>query len=442
METSRVGEILGVWRLGQLLGSGGMGDVYLAERIDGVVRQRAAIKILRAQYKGDIQDEAGTLQRLNHPNIVRYFDSGLAEDGHRYLAMEYVEGKPITEYADQKGLSVHGRLELFLEACAAIEHSHHHLVVHLDLKPANILVDKDGFVKVIDFGIARRIEGREAPEASGAFSGPYASPEQVREGGQVGYPADIYALGAVLYELLCEHEPFDPLLAAGELERQIVEEMPRPPSVALSRSKLKVSDAGRHFRLEADAIAKMRGGCRLSEARKLISGDLDRICLFALRKEAARRYKSVDDLRSDLEAVLEGRKPAIARSGDPMYSALRAARRKPLEVLATLAAITAVATAFIFFATFSAGINASLESTRELRHLAESSLNELRQQLRPQLAADSPSSAALQVLDSVVQTATPNPKTQTFWDRMRDDFVLQIRHITGTMHKDDLRNVP
>ncbi|MGD0438723.1 MAG: serine/threonine-protein kinase, partial [Bryobacteraceae bacterium] len=380
--------------------------------------------------------------RLNHPNIVRYFDSGLAEDGHRYLAMEYVEGKPITEYADQKGLSVHGRLELFLEACAAIEHSHHHLVVHLDLKPANILVDKDGFVKVIDFGIARRIEGREAPEASGAFSGPYASPEQVREGGQVGYPADIYALGAVLYELLCEHEPFDPLLAAGELERQIVEEMPRPPSVALSRSKLKVSDAGRHFRLEADAIAKMRGGCRLSEARKLISGDLDRICLFALRKEAARRYKSVDDLRSDLEAVLEGRKPAIARSGDPMYSALRAARRKPLEVLATLAAITAVVTAFIFFATFSAGINASLESTRELKHLAESSLNELRQQLRPQLAADSPSSAALQVLDSVVQTATPNPKTQTFWDRMRDDFVLQIRHITGTMHKDDLRNVP
>jgi hypothetical protein len=161
-----------------------------------------------------------------------------------------------------------------------------------------------------------------------------------------------------------------------------------------------------------------------------------------LRKEAARRYKSVDDLRSDLEAVLEGRKPAIARSGDPMYSALRAARRKPLEVLATLAAITAVATAFIFFATFSAGINASLESTRELKHLAESSLNELRQQLRPQLAADSPSSAALQVLDSVVQTATPNPKTQTFWDRMRDDFVLQIRHITGTMHKDDLRNVP
>jgi serine/threonine-protein kinase len=442
METSRVGEILGVWRLGQLLGSGGMGDVYLAERIDGVVRQRAAIKILRAQYKGDIQDEAGTLQRLNHPNIVRYFDSGLAEDGHRYLAMEYVEGKPITEYADQKGLSVHGRLELFLEACAAIEHSHHHLVVHLDLKPANILVDKDGFVKVIDFGIARRIEGRESPEASGAFSGPYASPEQVREGGQVGYPADIYALGAVLYELLCEHEPFDPLLAAGELERQIVEEMPRPPSVALSRSKLKVSDAGRHFRLEADAIAKMRGGCRLSEARKLISGDLDRICLFALRKEAARRYKSVDDLRSDLEAVLEGRKPAIARSGDPMYSALRAARRKPLEVLATLAAITAVATAFIFFATFSAGINASLESTRELKHLAESSLNELRQQLRPQLAADSPSSAALQVLDSVVQTATPNPKTQTFWDRMRDDFMLQIRHITGTMHKDDLRNVP
>jgi serine/threonine-protein kinase len=442
MESSRVGEILGVWRLGQLLGSGGMGDVYLAERIDGVVRQTAAIKILRAPYKADIQDEAGMLQRLNHPNIARYLDSGLTGDGHRYLAMEYVEGKPITEFADQKGLSVHGRLDLFLEACAAIEHSHHHLVVHLDLKPGNILVDKDRVVKVIDFGVARRIEGREAAEASGVFSGPYASPEQVQEGGHVGYPADIYALGAVLYELLCEHEPFDPLLAAGELERQIVEEMPRPPSVALSRSKLKVSDAGRHFRLEADVIAKMRGGCRLSEARKLISGDLDRICLFALRKEAARRYKSVDDLRSDLEAVLQGRKPAIARSGDPMCSALRAARRKPLEVLAAVGAISVVATAFMFFATFSAGIDASLENTRQFERVAAPSLTQLREQLRPQLASARPSYASLEVLDAVVRTAAPVRRPQTFWDKMQDDFVLQIRRITGTMPKDDLRNVP
>jgi serine/threonine-protein kinase len=419
-----------------------MGDVYLAQRIDGVVKQTVAVKILRAAYQDNLPDEAVTLKRLNHPNIARYFDSGLTEDGHRYLVMEYVQGKPITEYADQKGLSIHGRLDLFLEACAAIEHSHHHLVVHLDLKPGNILVDKDGVVKVIDFGVARRIEGRQTTEACGAFSGPYASPEQIQEGGQVGYPADIYALGAVLYDLLCEHQPFDPLLATGELERQIVEEMPRPPSVALSQSKLKVSDAGRHFRLEADAIARMRGGCRLSEARKLIAGDLDSICLFALRKEGVRRYKSVDDLRSDLEAVLEGRKPAIARSGDPMYSALRAARRKPLELMAAIAAVTAVSTAFMFFGLFSAGLNASVENTRQLERVGEPALKELREELRPQLAADTRARASLEVLDTVLHAATPVRAAQTFWDRMREDFVLQIRRTTGTMPKGDLRNVP
>src|ERR1017187_1320328 len=199
MESGRTGEILGVWRLGQLVGSGGMGDVYLAQRRDGVVQQTVAVKVLRAAYQEVLPDEAATLQKLSHPNIARYLDSGLTGDSHRYVVMEYVQGRPITEYADQMGLSIHSRLDLFLNACAAIEHSHHHLVVHLDLKPGNILVDKDGFVKVIDFGVARQIKGREAAEPSGVFSGPYASPEQVQEGGLVGFPADIYALGAVLY---------------------------------------------------------------------------------------------------------------------------------------------------------------------------------------------------------------------------------------------------
>jgi serine/threonine protein kinase len=438
----RTGKILGVWRLGRLLGSGGMGDVYLAKRNDGVVEQTAAVKVLRAPFRADVPDEAWTLERLNHPNIARYFDSGVTPDGHRYVVMEYVAGRPITDYADQKGLSIHRRLDLFLEVCAAIEHSHHQLVVHLDLKPGNILVDKDRTVKVIDFGIARRIEGREEAAAPGAFSGPYASPEQIQEGGRVGFAADIYALGAVLYELLCGHAPFDPLLATAELERQIAEDTPPPPSVALNRSKLRVSDDGRHYRLEADAIAKMRGGCRLTEARKLIAGDLDRICLFALRKEPARRYKWVANLRSDLEAVLEGRVPAIAKSGDPMYTVLRAARRKPLNVLGTVAAITAVTTAVMFFLTFSAGIEASLQSTRQFERVAAPSLDELRGQLRPRLAGAASSSASLEVLDAVVRTASPVRRPQTFWDKMQDDFVLQIRRATGTMPKDDLRQVP
>ena len=356
--------------------------------------------------------------------------------------MEFVQGKPITEYADQMGLSIHDRLDLFLAACEAIEHSHHQLVVHLDLKPGNILVDRDGVVKVIDFGVARQIEGREAAESSGAFSGPYASPEQIQAGSLVGYPADIYALGAVLYELLCEHEPFDPLLVSGELERQIVEETPRPPSVALNQSKLKMSDAGTHFRLEAADIAKMRGGCRVSEARMLIAGDLDRICLFALRKKPARRYTSVDDLHSDVKAVLDGRKPRIARSGDPLYSAVRAARRKQLEVVAGVMAVTGTLTAVGFLALFSAGIRASRESARVFEDIAGPTLKELREDLRPKLTAHSRSAAGLEVLDTALHAATPVRRVRTFGEKVWEDLVLQIRTITGTMPEDDLRSLP
>ena len=130
MENGRIGEILGVWRLDNPIGAGGMGDIYLAHRIDGVVRQTAAVKVLRSVHKDGSPDEADTLRPLDHPNIAQCFDSGLTGDGHRYLVMEYIEGKPITEHADQKGLSIHERLDLFLAACGAIEYSHQHLVVH------------------------------------------------------------------------------------------------------------------------------------------------------------------------------------------------------------------------------------------------------------------------------------------------------------------------
>jgi serine/threonine protein kinase len=386
-------------------------------------------------------DEAGTLRSLKHPNIAQCLDSGETADGHRYLAMEYVEGRPITEYADQRGLSIHDRLDLFLKTCEAIEYSHDHLVVHLDIKPGNILVNQEGSVKVIDFGIARRLVGREIAEHSSAFSGPYASPEQIQAGSKLGFPADIYSLGAVLYELLCGHEPFDPRLAAGELERQILEDTPRPPSDALSQSKLKQSDAGQHFRLEPETIARMRGGCRLAEARKLIAGDLDRICLFALRKEPARRYRSVDDLRSDLERVLEGRKPAIARSGDPIYSAVRAARRRPLELVGVVAAITAVLTGFAFFGLFSAGINASLENKRQYEWAAESGLRELHEELRPRLTTDRRFRASLDALDTVLRAAAPVRSEKTLFDELRDDLVLQMRRIMGTIPKGDKGDV-
>src|ERR1035441_7360925 len=221
MGCDRIGEVLGVWRLEERIGSGGMGDVYLARRIDGEVKQRSAIKVLRAASVDNALNEAATLRQFDHPNIARCSDSAVTGDGHGYLVMEYVEGLPITDDADQRGLSIHRRVELFLQACAAIEYSHHHLVAHLDLKPGNILVNRDGVVKAIDFGVARQLRRGDKNDIAVAFSGPYASPEQVQAGRRVGFSADIYALGAVLYELLCGHEPFDPLLVTAPLEGQL-----------------------------------------------------------------------------------------------------------------------------------------------------------------------------------------------------------------------------
>ena len=179
MENGRIGERLGVWRLDELIGSGGMGDVYLAHRTK-LIRQRAAVKVLRSIHEDNSADEADTLRPLCHPHIARYLGDGWTNDGHRYLAVEFVEGNPITDYADQKGLSIHERLRLFVQACEAVEYAHKRGVIHLDLKPGNILVNKDAAIKIIDFGVARRLDRRGLVGSSRAFSGAYASPEQIQ----------------------------------------------------------------------------------------------------------------------------------------------------------------------------------------------------------------------------------------------------------------------
>ncbi|MEI9975275.1 MAG: serine/threonine-protein kinase [Ignavibacteriota bacterium] len=420
MEDGRQGEQLGAWRLDKLIGSGGMGDVYLAHRTDGVVRQLAAVKVLRSVRQGEFADEADTIRPLRHPNIAGYLGDGVTADGFRYLVIEYVEGRPITDYADQGGLSVRERLALFVHACDAIAYAHQHLVVHMDLKPSNILVNMDGRVKVIDFGIARRLDDQHVAGPATGFSGPYACPEQIQRDHKLGYPVDTYGLGAVLYELLCGHSPFNSRLSAGELERQIMEESPRPPSSAINQAKLTTSDSGRTFRLEPEENAKMRAG-QISEIRKTISGNLDRICLFALRKEAHRRYKSADDFRSDIESVLAGRTPAIARSGDPLYSTIRKARRKPLVVFAVVMIISGTYSEFVVSNSWSTGTVASRGVQRQLDSVADSGIRELTFKLRPTLASDPQFRSAVGVLDTVVRNAAPVPPPRTFWERVGRD---------------------
>jgi len=427
MDCGSIGQVLGGYRLDQLLGSGGMGDVFLAHRVDGVIEKTAAVKVYRLACKEACLDEAGTLRRLRHPKIAEYLADGLSDDGHPYLVLEYVDGIPITEYADQRKLSIHGRLCLFLQACDAIEYAHESPVVHLDLKPANILVAADGAVKVIDFGIAQRLDEDRAAEPSNAVSLPYASPEQLQAGGKPGVKADIYSLGAVLYELLCGHQPFNPRLAPGELERQILEETPRRPSSAIGQPRLKQSDSGKYVSLEPEKNATLRGGCRPSEARRLLAGGLDGICLYALRKEPERRYTSADDLKSDIQRVVEGRNPSIARPDSLLYLVLRLARRAPVPLQAVVLATVMIYSSDLL-RSFSAATHAGVDNTRKADEATDSSLRELKEELRPKLAADPRLSRSLKTLDAAWEADAPVHVGQTLWGRFIHYFESSARY--------------
>jgi serine/threonine-protein kinase len=431
METDRIGQVLGMWRLDKPIGRGGMGDVYLAHRIDGVVEQQAAVKVLHSTTSVGLPDEAATLRSIGHPNIVRYLDSALTADGHRYLVMEYIEGKSITEHADQKGLSILDRLRLFLQACDAVASAHQYLILHLDLKPTNVLVGRDNAVKVVDFGIARRLDGGDETEALDAWSGPYASPEQILPSSRLGFATDIYGLGATLYELLCGHEPFNPFLVTSELERQIAEEMPRPPSDAINQSRLHVIEPDKYVRVEPEGLARMRGGCGLPEVRTLLAGNLDRICLFALRKEPARRYKSVDQFRSDIASVLKRLPPEFAHSSGPGYLAWRTAQRKPLAVAAVVFSIAASYSGHLVYESQSASRHASLETKLRVDRVTESTLKELTDDLRPKLALDPRLRGSLEVLDAQCKAAALKPERSAAEEvrRKGDSIMHRLRRI-------------
>ena len=211
-----LGRQVGPYRLVELLGRGGMGEVFLAERIDGTFEQRVALKLVRTaiddpQARARFVAERQILARLQHPNVARLLDGGVREDGAPYLAMEVVRGEPITDYCDRLELTVHKRLELLIRVCEAVHAAHRLLVVHRDLKPSNIMIDGDGTVKLLDFGIAKMLHPSGYPDAPRTQTGmyvltpEYASPEQVT-GDPIGTSSDVYALGLVAYRVLtgCE----------------------------------------------------------------------------------------------------------------------------------------------------------------------------------------------------------------------------------------------
>ncbi len=300
----RAGARIGPWALDRLLGEGGMGRVWLARRADGLYERRVALKLLRPgladpDLRLRFTRERQILARLEHPHIAHLLDAGVDGDQQPYLALDYVDGAPITAWCQQRHLQVPRRVRLFLQVCAAVSHAHASLVVHLDLKPSNILVTADGHVRLLDFGIAKLLDPKDhAPEqtrnAARAFTLHYAAPEQVR-GDAVTTLTDVYALGVVLHELLSGHAPYRPTReTAGAWEQAILDAEPVRPSLALQRR------GG-----EADPGLRRR-------MVRTIAGDLDNIVLRALAKQPEDRYPSVEALAQDLRRWLDD-KPVQAR---------------------------------------------------------------------------------------------------------------------------------
>jgi eukaryotic-like serine/threonine-protein kinase len=351
------GEQIGPYRLVEILGEGGMGIVYRAEQ-EVPLRREVALKLIRRGLDTDrvvarFDSERQALARMDHPSIARVYDAGSSADGRPYFVMELIKGVPITQYCDTARLSLRERLELFVPVCQAVQHAHQKGVIHRDLKPSNILVSRqDGTAipKVIDFGIAKAIEEPLTDYTlltrAGQFIGTpdYMSPEQAGVlDMDVDTRTDVYALGVLLYELLCGRRPhqFD-RRTQEEVQQILRHQEPERPSTGLTgRRRLTRSTTA----LDAEALARIVENRRTTaeRLRRQLAGDLDNIVLKAMQKEPARRYGSIEQLANDLQRYLDGR-PVLARPDTFTYRTGKFVRRHALAVgIATSAVLLLVA---------------------------------------------------------------------------------------------------
>jgi serine/threonine protein kinase/tetratricopeptide (TPR) repeat protein len=391
--TEWLGLRIGPYRLVSRVGEGGMGTVYRAVRDDDQFQKTVAIKLLRfgsqnpagqQRFRGERQ----ILASLEHPNISRLLDGGAwvppgAIESQPFIVMEYVEGLPITTYCDTHNLAVPARLALFRLVCDALSYAHRQLVIHRDVKPGNILVTRDGTPKLLDFGIAKLLDGTD--DAALTLTGvrlmtpDYASPEQVR-GGAISTLTDVYALGAVLYELLTRNRAHqitgtDP----SEIFREVCERDVRAPSTWGDRQ---------------------------------LRGDLDIIVLKAMQKEPLRRYQSVEQLSEDVRRYLAGL-PILARPDSFMYHATKFVRRRwlPLSAAAALALTLAGGVAVSLY-------QARIAATRfeQVRKLANRFLFDFYDQIRnlpgSTAAREMVVATALEYLDSLSKDAQNDPDLQ------------------------------
>jgi serine/threonine protein kinase len=391
------GSFIGAYRVVRELGRGGMGVVYLAVRDDGAFRKNVALKLLLRDQVSDefilrFRQERQVLAAMDHPNIARILDGGDTSDGMPYYVMEYVEGVPLDQYCDQQRLSLTGRLHLFQGVCQAVNYLHQNAIVHRDLKPSNILVSKDGQVKLLDFGIAKMMGAALAsqPELTTAQRGPmtptYASPEQIA-GATLQGTSDIYALGAILYNLLTGRSAYQGI---DDKLAKIAAGTPPPPPSANIREDLKSSET-------------------TQQLRRAMMGELDDIVLMAMRFDPRERYQSAADFANDVQAFMDQR-PVKAHQISGAARSLRVLKRKRAMVAAILAFV-----ALGSFAGWEAYRNQTQKNAVAAREMElRAVLDQLEAKLGPPNAPNGPATRpTTEVIADIARLRTAFDKTYT-----------------------------
>jgi eukaryotic-like serine/threonine-protein kinase len=407
----------GPYRLVRILGEGGMGVVWLAERADA--GNLVAIKfLLHAELSPARRErfarEIKTLAKLKHSFIARLYDAGTLEEGTPWFVMEYVEGQPFTEYCRAEKRTMEEQLRLFLSVCETVQYAHGQEIIHRDLKPSNILVEKDGTPRLLDFGIARELQGLDEPSDRTRpglrFMSPdYAAPEWVRDG-IVGFYTDVYSLGVMLYEMLTGRLPFAHSKSGPELpENHDAANAPEKPSVAARRAE------------------GQPGSVQLASLTKTAWSDLDVLCLKAMHEDPHERYQSVESLIRDLNHYLK-HEPLEARPDTVRYRLNKFLQRNRRAVLATSVALVISVGLITFFSVrLAKARNAALAEAVRTQNIQRFMLNLLGD--GDQEAAPSGDMKVVTLLDRGVKeadTLKSDPETQaelyqslgTMYDRL------------------------
>lgn len=337
-----IGKKIGHYQITDLVGKGGMGSVFKAERSDSQFHQEVAVKMIRKEVESEdnikrFRIEQEILARLHHPNICRLYDGGITQEGTPYLVMEFIDGIPVDEYCNKYRLTTDERIELFRTICSAVQYAHGNLIVHRDLKAQNIYVNQDGIVKILDFGVAKLLDPAftdidllETRTGQKFWTPQYAAPEQIKNE-TITVTTDVYALGVLLHKLLTDTYPLDVSgMEISAIERTILEGVPILPSQSIKN--------GPHQK-----IAKRRKTSP-SGLRKKLYGDLDAVVLKAIRKEPNYRYNSVEQLLEDIDRY-QKRLPLIARKGTIRYRVTKFTKRHK-TVLTTIIIILAAVGSF------------------------------------------------------------------------------------------------